>query len=222
MALEQSAGPSAQEKVAIFIDGASLYATIRTLGFDVDYGRLLPAFQNGGRLVRAFFYTAVIENSEQFSSLRPLVDWLEYNGYSIATRTVKEAVDAGGKRKPKGNMGVDLAVDAMEIAPRVGQMILFSGDGDLRPLVKAVQRRGVRVTVVSSVATQPAMIADDLRRQADEFIDLHDLRSSIARKVRTDIQVQRVVRRDGVQNGLRRRTIENLPTRSLGAQTPDE
>ena len=168
------------EKIALFIDGANLYATAKSLGFDIDYKRLLREFQSRGYLVRAFYYTAVIEDQE-YSSIRPLIDWLDYNGYTVVTKATKEFVDQTGRRKVKGNMDIELAVDAMEIAPHIDQMVLFSGDGDFRSLVEAVQRRGVRVIVVSTISTQPPMVADELRRQADEFVDIIELQSKIGR-----------------------------------------
>jgi uncharacterized LabA/DUF88 family protein len=171
---------SVPDKIALFIDGANLYATAKALGFEIDYKRLLGEFQGRGTLLRAFYYTAVIEDQE-FSSIRPLIDWLDYNGYTVVTKATKEFVDAFGRRKVKGNMDIELAVDAMELAGRVDQIVLFSGDGDFRSLVAALQRRGVRITVVSTIATQPPMIADELRRQADVFADLAELRSRVAR-----------------------------------------
>ena len=171
---------SSSNTIALFIDGANLYATGKALGFDIDYKRLLTEFQSRGTLVRAFYYTAIIEDQE-YSSIRPLVDWLDYNGYTAVTKATKEFLDASGRRKLKGNMDIELAVDAMELAGHIDQMILFSGDGDFRSLVAAVQRRGVRVTVVSTIATQPPMIADDLRRQADVFTDLRELQAKIER-----------------------------------------
>ena len=173
--------PCSSNKIALFIDGANLYATSKTLGFDIDYKRLLKEFQSRGTLVRAFYYTAVIQDQE-FTSIRPLIDWLDYNGYTVVTKATKEFIDASGRRKVKGNMDIELAVDAMELAEHVDQMVLFSGDGDFRPLVEAVQRRGVRVTVVSTISSQPPMIADELRRQADAFIDLVELRAKLARE----------------------------------------
>jgi uncharacterized LabA/DUF88 family protein len=168
------------DRIAVFIDGANLHATARALGFDIDYRRLLKEFQDRGTLLRACYYTAVIEGQE-FSSIRPLIDWLDYNGFTVVTKATKEYFDANGRRKVKGNMDIELAVDAMELACHVDQIVLCSGDGDFRPLVEAVQRRGVRVTVVSTIATQPPMIADELRRQADVFTDLKDLQSRIGR-----------------------------------------
>jgi uncharacterized LabA/DUF88 family protein len=171
---------SPSNKIALFIDGANLYAAAKALGFDIDYRRLLKEFQSRGTLLRAFYYTAIIEDQE-YSVLRPLVDWLNYNGYAVVTKPVKEFVDTSGRRKIKGNMDIELAVNAMELAEHIDQMVLFSGDGDFRPLVEAVQRRGVHVTVVSTLASQPPMIADELRRQADVFTDLTDLQSTIGR-----------------------------------------
>jgi uncharacterized LabA/DUF88 family protein len=168
---------SVSNTIGLFIDGANLYATAKALGFDIDYRRLLADFQKRGTLVRAYYYTAIIEDQE-YSSIRPLIDWLNYNGFTKAT---KEFIDASGRRKVKGSMDIELAVDVMELSEHCDQMVLFSGDGDFRSLVAAVQRRGVRVTVVSSIATQPPMIADDLRRQADVFIDLRELQPKISR-----------------------------------------
>ena len=172
---------SSSNRIALFIDGANLYATAKALGFDIDYRRLLTDFQNRGTAVRAFYYTTIIEDQE-YSSIRPLIDWLDYNGYTVVTKATKEFIDPSGRRKLKGSMDIELAVDAMEFTAHIDQMVLFSGDGDFRPLVEAVQRRGVRVTVVSTISSQPPMIADELRRQADVFIDLVELRAKLARE----------------------------------------
>ena len=164
----------------MFIDGANLYAAARALGFDIDYKRLRDGFAAEGRLVRAFYYTALVEDQE-YSPIRPLVDWLDYNGYTMVTKPTKEFTDASGRRKIKGNMDIELAIDVMEMAEHVDHILLFSGDGDFRRLVEAVQRKGVRVSVISTVKSQPPMVADELRRQADNFIELQDLAGSIAR-----------------------------------------
>ena len=169
-----------REKIALFIDGANLYATSRSLGFDIDYRRLLAHFQKRGYLLRAYYYTALVEDQE-YSSIRPLIDWLDYNGYRVVTKPTKEFTDSSGRRKVKGNMDIELAIDALELASTIDHMVLFSGDGDFRSLVEAMQRRGRKVSVISTVATQPSMIADDLRRQADYFVDLVSLKSEIGR-----------------------------------------
>ena len=169
-----------QERLALFIDGANLYSAARALGFDIDYKRLLTLFQGKGRLLRAFYYTALIEDQE-YSPIRPLIDWLNYNGYTMVTKPAREFTDASGRRKIKGNMDIELAIDMMEMAEKLDHVVLFSGDGDFRRLIEAVQRRGVRVTVVSTVRSQPPMIADDLRRTADSFVDLMDLMPQLQR-----------------------------------------
>jgi uncharacterized LabA/DUF88 family protein len=169
------------ERVALFIDGANLYAAARALGFDIDYKRLLALFKKQGRLVRAFYYTALIDDQE-YSPIRPLVDWLDYNGFTMVTKPTKEFTDASGRRKIKGNMDIELATDVMEMAERLDHVVLFSGDGDFRCLVEATQRKGVRVTVVSTVRSSPPMVADELRRQADNFIELQDISDDIARE----------------------------------------
>ena len=167
-------------RIVLFIDGPNFHATAKALGLDVDYKRILKEFEARGKLVRAFYYTAILEDQD-YTSIRPLVDWLDYNGFTVVTKAGKEFVDAAGRRKIKGNLHIELAVDAMDLARRTDDMVLFSGDGDFRSLVEALQRRGVRVTVVSSVATQPPMVADELRRQADAFVDLDTLRTRIGR-----------------------------------------
>ena len=174
-----------QERVALFIDGANLYATARSLGFDIDYKRLLDVFSSRCNLVRALYYTALVEDQE-YSPIRPLVDWLDYNGYTMVTKPTKEFTDAAGRRKVKGNMDIELAVDVMEMIEHLDHVVLFSGDGDFRRLVESIQRRGRRTTVVSTLRSQPPMIADELRRQADIFVDLADLQSLVARQLPAD------------------------------------
>ena len=169
-----------REKIALFIDGANLYAAAKSLGFDIDYRRLLKEFQAKGYLLRAYYYTALAEDQE-YSSIRPLIDWLDYNGYTVVTKPTKEFVDASGRRKIKGNMDIELAVNVMEMAESMDHIVLFSGDGDFRSMVEAVQRKGRKVTVISTLSSQPPMIADELRRQADHFVDLLSLRDKIGR-----------------------------------------
>ncbi|MCF4164376.1 NYN domain-containing protein [Zavarzinia compransoris] len=170
----------ANERLALFIDGANLFSAARNLGFDIDYRRLLAEFSKRGRLVRAYYYTALLEG-EEYSPIRPLVDWLDYNGYAVVTKPAKEFTDSQGRRRIKGGMDIELACDMLDLAPRLDHALLFSGDGGFRRLVEAMQMRGVRVTVVSTVRSNPPMIADELRRQADNFIDLTDLAPLIMR-----------------------------------------
>lgn len=168
------------ERLAIFIDGANLYGTARALGFDIDYKKLVDLFSKRGRLIRAYYYTTLLEDQE-YSPIRPLIDWLDYNGYTMVTKPLREYTDSQGRRRLKGSIDIDLAIDAMEIADRVDHILLFSGDGDFRRLVEALQRRGVRLSVISTVKLQPPMVSDELRRMADNFIDLLDLAPHIQR-----------------------------------------
>ncbi|MBC7156837.1 MAG: NYN domain-containing protein [Rhodobacteraceae bacterium] len=179
------------ERLALFIDGSNLYAAARALNFDIDYKLLRHEFMRRGKLVRAFYYTALLD-SEEYSPIRPLVDWLHYNGFAMVTKPAKEYIDSMGRRKVKGNMDIELAVDAMELAPKLDHIVLFSGDGDFRPLVEGLQRQGVRVSVVSTIRSSPPMIADELRRQADNFIELDELRDVIGRPPRENREPREV------------------------------
>jgi len=170
------------ERTALFIDGANLYSASRNLGFDVDYRNMLEYFRSKTNIVRAYYYSALLD-TEEYSPLRPLTDWLAYNGYNLVTKTAREFTDASGRRRIKGNMDVELAVDMLELAPRIDHAVLFSGDSDFRRLVEAVQRQGVRVSVVSSVRTSPPMVADELRRQADRFVELADIAPAFTRRM---------------------------------------
>lgn len=169
-----------REKIVLFIDGANLYATSKAIGIDIDYRRLLAEFQAKAYLLRAYYYTALVEDQE-YSSIRPLIDWLDYNGFTVVTKPAKEFTDSTGRRKIKGNMDIELTVDALDMAAHYDHMVLFSGDGDFTALVAALQRRGKRVTVVSTLSTPTPMIADDLRRQADFFMDVADLAKTVGR-----------------------------------------
>ena len=170
------------ERVALFIDGSNLYATAKSLGFDIDYKRMLGVFRKRAYLIRAMYYTALMEDAE-YSPLRPLIDWLDYNGFKVVTKPAKEFTDSLGRRKVKGNMDIEIAVEMMQLAPNLDHIVLFSGDGDFAPLVDAVQAMGKRVTVISTLATRPPMISDELRRMCDQFVDLNDLRNEIGREL---------------------------------------
>ena len=168
------------DKIALFIDGANLYSAAKGLNFDIDYKKLLDEFRKRGVLIRAYYYTALVEDQD-YSPIRPLVDWLDYNGFAVVTKTAREFTDANGRKRFRGDMDIEIAVDMMEMAARADHLVLFSGDGDFRRLIESVQQKGVRVTVVSTVKSQPPMASDDLRRQADSFVDLADLSNIIGR-----------------------------------------
>jgi uncharacterized LabA/DUF88 family protein len=168
------------DRIALFIDGANLYSAAKALNFDIDYRKLLDEFKKRGILIRAYYYTALVEGDD-YSPIRPLVDWLDYNGFALITKTAKEYTDSQGRKRWRGDMDIEIACDMMEIAEHADHLVLFSGDGDFRRLIEAVQRKGARVTVVSTVRSSPPMTSDELRRQADTFVDLADLAGVIGR-----------------------------------------
>ncbi len=169
------------ERIALFIDGANLYATAKALGFDIDYKRLLALFRTKGQLVRALYYTALAEDQE-YSSIRPLVDWLDYNGYTMVTKPTKEFTDSLRAPQDQGQHGhrADRRCHAAGRSPgsrgAVHGRWRFSRIGWRR-----CSRAARRVSVVSTLQTQPPMVADELRRQADQFIDLADLEDQVCR-----------------------------------------
>jgi uncharacterized LabA/DUF88 family protein len=171
------------ERIALFIDGANLYSAAKGLAFDIDYRKLLEEFRKRGRFIRASYYTALLEDQD-FSPIRPLVDWLDYNGYSVVTKPAKEFTDANGRRRFKGDMDVEIAIDLLEAAAFTDHAFLFSGDGDFVPAVAAAKRAGMRVTVVSTIKSTPPMAADEIRRAADNFLDLADLMALFGRSPR--------------------------------------
>ncbi len=168
------------ERLALFIDGANLYSAAKALNFDIDYRKLLDEFRKRGILIRAYYYTALVEGDD-YSPIRPLVDWLDYNGFALVTKTAKEYVDNQGRKRWRGDMDIEIACDMMEMASHADHLVLFSGDGDFRRLIESVQRKGARVTVVSTVKSSPPMTSDELRRQADTFVDLDDLKNVVGR-----------------------------------------
>jgi uncharacterized LabA/DUF88 family protein len=168
------------ERLGLFIDGLSLHATSRALGFSIDFKRLLHLFRQKSQLMRALYYTTLIDDDGP-NPLRPLIDWLEYNGYTTITKPARQYRD-DDSWQPRSKIDVELAVDAMRLRRLLNHVVLFSGNGDFKALVAALQEGGTRVTVVSTLVTQPAMVADELRRQADQFVDLVDLADHIGRQ----------------------------------------
>jgi uncharacterized LabA/DUF88 family protein len=168
---------SARERTALFIDGINLYGATKTLGFDVDFRRLLEVFRLRTRLVRALYYTVEVEGS----SVRALLDWLNYNGFTVVTKPAKEVTDSMSPRRGRDTMDVELTVDALLLSEQLDHVVLFCGGAEFVSLVAGLQQLGKRVSVVSSLISQPPLVADQLRRQADQFIDLVDLQPIISR-----------------------------------------
>ncbi|MBL8537229.1 MAG: NYN domain-containing protein [Hyphomonadaceae bacterium] len=171
------------ERTVLLIDGANLYSATRGLAFDIDYRKLLDEFRKHGRLIRAYYYTAVAEDQD-FSPIRPLVDWLDYNGFAVVTKPAKEYLDATGRRRFKGDMDVEITVDLLQTADFADHAFLFSGDGDFVAAIHAAQRKGLRVSVVSTTRSNPPMASDDIRRACDHFVEITDLANLIGRAPR--------------------------------------
>src|ERR1700758_988686 len=95
------------ERIALFIDGANLYSAARSLGFDIDYRKLLEEFRKRGVLIRAYYYTALVEDQE-YSPIRPLVDWLDYNGFTLVTKPAREYTDREGRKRYRGDMEIEV------------------------------------------------------------------------------------------------------------------
>lgn len=182
------------DKIALFIDGPNLYSAARGLNIDMDYRKLLDEFKKRGVLIRAYYYTAIAEDDD-YSPIRPLVDWLDYNGFTLVTKPARAYTDAQGRKRWRGDMKIEMAVDILTMADHADHIVLFSGDGDFSRLVEAVQAKGARVTVVSTVKSQPPLASDDLRRRADDFIDLDDLANLVGRPKR-DAPLPRFVTHD--------------------------
>ncbi len=168
------------ERLALFIDGANLYSAARGLGLEIDFRKLISEFRKKGRLLRANYYTTILETDEH-NPVRPLVDWLSYNGFNTIVKNAREYTDREGRKRVRGSMDVELATDMLELSAHLDHVVLFSGNGDFRRVVEAIKAKGVRVTVISTVKSQPQMIGDELRREADVFIDLEEMTDLIAR-----------------------------------------
>ncbi len=176
-------GLDPDDKTAVYIDGANLYKTAKTLGFDIDYRNLLARLRRETRLVRASYYTTMQEDKDaDYSPLRPLVDWLDYNGFTMVTKPAREFTGQDGRKRYRGSTDIELAVDMVQMASKLDCLVLFTGNADFRYAIAKVQEQGCRVICVSTVKSQPPMASDDIRRQADLFVDLTELEDVIARK----------------------------------------
>lgn len=169
------------ERIGLMIDGVNLNGVARALEFEIDFSNLRTLFAKKGRLVFANYYTTILEG-EDYSPVKPLIDWLDYNGFNVTSKVARHFTDAEGRRKIKGSMNVEMAVDAVSMAQHIDHLVLFTGDGEMRAAVEAAQKLGVRVSVCSSMKTTPTMASDDLRRQANSFIEFDDLRSEVSRE----------------------------------------
>ena len=172
------------KRIALVIDGHNHYATSKLIGLNTDYGKLAAWVSERGMLVRSLYYSMVEESESGTRTVQPLLDWLDYNGFNVITKPMLIFETADGRRKITGSMHVEMTVDMLDLAPRLDEIVLVTGHGEMRAAVEAVQRRGVRVTVVSTIKTPSPQVSDDLRRQADEFVDLMTLVAIVAAPAR--------------------------------------
>lgn len=169
------------ERLALFIDGPNFHTATKALGWPVDYIVMQQHFAKWGQLLRSIYYTAIRETTD-YNAVKPLTDFLVYNRYTVVSKPVKEMTDySTGALTLKGNMDVEITIDMIKLAPHLDHLVLFSGDGDFSALVEELQGLGKRVSVVATLKAIPNITSDQLRRQADNFIELDDLRSAIER-----------------------------------------
>ena len=173
------------ERTSIFIDGRSLFHTARKLDFEVDLSKFSQYFASKFQLVRCSYYTPV---SEERTPLHNILDWLSYNGFTVSTR-----VFSPDNHPPSISslMSVDIIEQTLgngyagDEPYALQHVVIVSGDGDYCPVVKFLKSRSIRVSVMSSLETEPLSISEELRRLADNFIELDDLRSELERHKKT-------------------------------------
>lgn len=202
------------ERVSFFIEGANFYAAAKTGNVTVDYRKLLSHFEDNSIFKRAYYYTAVAEDQE-YNSIKPLLDFLEYNGYSLVTKPLKEFIDGQGRRKTKGSLDVEMTVDMLNACKFSDHIVLFSGDSDFLPVIQEMKRNGIRVTVVSHMET----VADDIRRAADRFVNLMHVAPLIGRPPQEQEAVQ-MVRPGIVSDNGQRSVVGATSARTLPPRRP--
>lgn len=173
-------GLNVNEPTAVLIDGYNTLSTTKLLKFDIDFRKLLNLFQNKTRLVKIYYFASLRDNPADHDPMIPVIQWMMYNGYNVISKKMNEFMNIDNIQS-KGNMDVEISVTVLEMVKSVDHIVLFTGDENFRFLIEAVQRMGTRITVCSSMQCQPQIMSDDLRRQADNFIELNNLKSEIQR-----------------------------------------
>lgn len=164
-------------KHIVLIDGANMSFAMNAIGRRFDWKKLRHFFVEAdyGLCLGLRYYTAIHERADGEQPLRKIVDWLSYNGYLVVSKMTKSYENSDGSTRIKGNMDIEMATDMIRFAPRVDKIHLFTGDADFTYAVKAVQDMGVIVDVYSTMQGANSIIGDDLRRQANNYIDIGDL-----------------------------------------------
>jgi uncharacterized LabA/DUF88 family protein len=176
----------ANKRIALFIDGANFYVSTKVVGFDMDWKRFIEYYEQQGDFIRAYYYSGIIPRVEgEHDSMRGVLDWISYNRFQLRSKPAKVFIDPVTQRRTvKGNMDIEICIDAWNMAPHITDMYLFSGDGDFIPLVEKVQSQGVRVHVISTTDEKNSMCADGLRRQCDNYYELATLVPHFRREAR--------------------------------------
>jgi uncharacterized LabA/DUF88 family protein len=169
----------ATEKVAVFVDGANLYHSIKSYYKGVlDYGVLLAAATGGRKLLRATFY--IVEKQEAddggASGARSFVYNLNKFGYKVRSKplVVHETLSAEGERvvSHKGDWDIGIVVDMMRLADHADTYVLVSGDGDYVEAVDYLQsEKGLRIEVISAAPCTSQSLLDI----CDTHTDLGDI-----------------------------------------------
>jgi uncharacterized LabA/DUF88 family protein len=157
-------------RIAIFIDGASLFYAALQLQLEVDYSKLLNYLKGDRQLLRAYFYTGSDSGNDRQQGF---LLWMRRNGYRVITKDLTTLPD--GSRK--ANLDIEIAIDMMTLAGYCDTIVLLSGTGDLTYAVNALSYRGVKIELVSLRANTN----DQLINLADRFIDLADIRDLICK-----------------------------------------
>lgn len=173
------------ERIGLFIDGYSLYQTVRAMDLRIDYKALRDLFASKGRLNRVQYFATVNDHDpDEFNPQRKTFDWLQYNGFDVQTIQTRSFTGSDGEIQYRGNASVLMTCYALKHAEHLDHVVILTGNADFAPLITALQERGTRVTMVSTIKNG-SLCSDQLRRSADDFIDLEDLRQQISKPAST-------------------------------------
>ncbi len=163
------------ERIALFIDGANVYAAAKRLGWNFDHRKILEHFGGYGTLHNAFYYTAVPLPMDD--KQKRFIDALTYMGYTVRTRPLRESTDEHGDTQRRASLDIEIVTDLLTTDARYDTAVLLTGDGDFERPVEVLRARGKRVIVASI----PEMTSYELRNAADQYIDFKDIREAVER-----------------------------------------
>ena len=163
--------------VMLFFDGANTQMAAKALSFEIDYKKLRDGFAERCNVLRSYYFQATPPDGyENYAYVKPLTDFLSYNNYHLITKPFRQFKDADGVVRGKGNMDIEIAIQMMKSMNKADYLFLFSGDGDFKPLLEECQLNGhAQIVVVSTLHSEPPVVSDELRKQADHYIDWANL-----------------------------------------------